>query len=91
MGIDLVKRGRIKNSNKVNTRSTNLYSHLLIKVSSKVNAFFYRVFLPIVIQILKEENWLGILLDRAEKTRRVENEQTTIVNLEDRYAFEETG
>ena len=32
MGIDLVKRGRIKNSNKVNTRSTNLYSHLLIKL-----------------------------------------------------------
>merc|ERR1711935_910097 len=31
-GIDLVKRGRIKNSNKVNTRSTNLYSHLLIKL-----------------------------------------------------------
>merc|ERR1719218_4891 len=32
MGIDLVKRGRIKNSNKVNTRSTNLYSHLLIRL-----------------------------------------------------------
>merc|ERR1712070_706146 len=32
MGIDLVKRGRIKNSNKVNTRSTNLYTHLLIKL-----------------------------------------------------------
>ena len=32
MGIDLVKRGRIKNSNKRNTRSTNLYQHLLIKL-----------------------------------------------------------
>merc|ERR1719352_693898 len=32
MGIDLVKRGRIKNSNKRNTRSTNLYVHLLIKL-----------------------------------------------------------
>merc|ERR1719506_1401899 len=32
MGIDLVKRGRIKNSNKKNTRSTNLYVHLLIKL-----------------------------------------------------------
>ena len=32
MGIDLVKRGRIKNSNKVDSRSTNLYIHLLIKV-----------------------------------------------------------
>uniref|UniRef100_A0A7S3IY71 Large ribosomal subunit protein uL15/eL18 domain-containing protein n=1 Tax=Strombidium inclinatum TaxID=197538 RepID=A0A7S3IY71_9SPIT len=32
MGIDLVKRGRIKNSNKKNTRSTNLYIHLLIKL-----------------------------------------------------------
>ena len=31
--IILVKRGRIKNSNKKNTRSTNLYVHLLIKVS----------------------------------------------------------
>uniref|UniRef100_A0A7S3CHH6 Large ribosomal subunit protein uL15/eL18 domain-containing protein n=1 Tax=Strombidium rassoulzadegani TaxID=1082188 RepID=A0A7S3CHH6_9SPIT len=32
MGIDLVKRGRIKGSNKKNTRSTNLYIHLLIKL-----------------------------------------------------------
>merc|ERR1719329_1646016 len=32
MGIDLVKRGRIRNSNKKNTRSTNLYIHLLIKL-----------------------------------------------------------
>merc|ERR1719478_1540346 len=32
MGIVLVKRGRIKNSNKRNTRSTNLYVHLLIKL-----------------------------------------------------------
>ena len=32
MGIDLVKRGRIKNSNKVNTRSSNLYTHLQIKL-----------------------------------------------------------
>ena len=32
MGIDLVKRGRIRNSNKKNTRSTNLYVHLLIKL-----------------------------------------------------------
>merc|ERR1711990_621493 len=32
MGIDLVKRGRIKNSNKKDTRSTNLYIHLLIKL-----------------------------------------------------------
>ena len=32
MGIDLVKRGRIKNSNKKDTRSTNLYQHLLIKL-----------------------------------------------------------
>merc|ERR1719352_1298417 len=32
MGIDLVKRGRIKSSNKRNTRSTNLYQHLLIKL-----------------------------------------------------------
>merc|ERR1719327_1558880 len=32
MGIDLVKRGRIKNSNKINSRSTNLYTHLLIKL-----------------------------------------------------------
>merc|ERR1711935_1262734 len=32
MGIDLVKRGRIKKSNKRNTRSTNLYQHLLIKL-----------------------------------------------------------
>merc|ERR1719327_165274 len=32
MGIDLVKRGRIKNSNKRDTRSTNLYIHLLIKL-----------------------------------------------------------
>merc|ERR1711937_328521 len=32
MGIDLVKRGRIKNSNKVNSRSTNLYTHILIKL-----------------------------------------------------------
>jgi len=32
MGIVLVKRGRIKNSNKKNTRSTNLYVHLLIKL-----------------------------------------------------------
>jgi len=32
MGIDLVKRGRIKNSNKNDTRSTNLYIHLLIKL-----------------------------------------------------------
>jgi len=31
-GIDLVKRGRIKGSNKKNTRSTNLYIHLLIKL-----------------------------------------------------------
>jgi large subunit ribosomal protein L18e len=31
-GIDLVKRGRIRNSNKKNTRSTNLYIHLLIKL-----------------------------------------------------------
>ena len=33
-GIDLVKRGRIKNSNKKDTRSQNLYIHLLIKVST---------------------------------------------------------
>merc|ERR1719199_619420 len=32
MGIDLVKNGRKKNSNKKNTRSTNLYIHLLIKL-----------------------------------------------------------
>merc|ERR1712048_251297 len=32
MGIDLVKNGRKKNSNKKNTRSTNLYTHLLIKL-----------------------------------------------------------
>merc|ERR1711907_843487 len=32
MGIDLVKNGRKKNSNKKTTRSTNLYIHLLIKL-----------------------------------------------------------
>merc|ERR1712224_274529 len=31
-GIDLVKRGRIRNSNKKETRSTNLYLHLLIRL-----------------------------------------------------------
>merc|ERR1711935_1297667 len=31
-GIDLVKRGRIKNSNKRETRSNNLYMHLLIRL-----------------------------------------------------------
>merc|ERR1711976_554163 len=50
MGIDLVKNGRKKNSNKKNTRSTNLYIHLLIKLfrflarrtSSKFNATVLR-------------------------------------------------
>ena len=32
MGIDLIKRGRIQNSNKRDTRSTNLYLHLLIRL-----------------------------------------------------------
>merc|ERR1719281_707796 len=46
MGIDLVKRGRIKNKHKKDSRSKNLYQHLLVKlfktvlrrlVSSRVN------------------------------------------------------
>ena len=32
MGIDLIKRGRIQNSNKRDTRSTNLYLHLLVRL-----------------------------------------------------------
>merc|ERR1712032_1399505 len=32
MGIDLVKRGRIKNKHKKDTRSKNLYHHLLVKL-----------------------------------------------------------
>merc|ERR1719389_1198194 len=32
MGIDLVKRGRIRNHNKKDTRSNNLYLHLLIRL-----------------------------------------------------------
>lgn len=32
MGIDLIKRGRIVNSNKKETRSNNLYLHLLIRL-----------------------------------------------------------
>ena len=32
MGIDLVKRGRVKNHNKKDSRSKNLYQHLLIKL-----------------------------------------------------------
>merc|ERR1719263_1220006 len=32
MGIDLVKRGRIQNKNKKDTRSNNLYLHLLIRL-----------------------------------------------------------
>merc|ERR1712179_389943 len=31
-GIDLVKRGRIKNKHKKDTRSKNLYQHLLVKL-----------------------------------------------------------
>ena len=37
-----MKRGRIKKSNKRNTRSTNLYQHLLIKVSSTSETFLTR-------------------------------------------------
>jgi hypothetical protein len=33
MGIDLASRGRIKNKNKQNTKSKNLYHHLIVKVS----------------------------------------------------------
>merc|ERR1712060_332660 len=32
MGIDLVKRGRIKNKHKKDTKSKNLYHHLLVKL-----------------------------------------------------------
>merc|ERR1719512_623389 len=32
MGIDLVKRGRIVNKHKKDTRSKNLYHHLLVKL-----------------------------------------------------------
>ena len=32
MGIDLVKRGRIKNKAKKDTKSKNLYTHLLVKL-----------------------------------------------------------
>lgn len=32
MGIDLVKRGRVKNKNKKDSRSKNLYHHLLVKL-----------------------------------------------------------
>lgn len=37
MGIDLASRGRIKNKNKQNTRSKNLYQHLLIKVTNPLH------------------------------------------------------
>merc|ERR1711981_436040 len=32
MGIDLVKRGRFKKNNKKDTRSKNLYHHLLVRL-----------------------------------------------------------
>lgn len=87
-----MKRGRIKRNNKINTRSTNLYSHLLIKVSgSSLQYSLSRLlFRCVVIQILEEKNWLPILLHRAEKTYFVQNQQATNFDLQDRQAPQET-
>lgn len=86
-----MKRGRIKRNNKINTRSTNLYSHLLIKVSDRPSRFGLSrlLFLCVAIQILEEKNWLPILLHRAEKTYFVQNQQTTNLDLQDCQAPQE--
>lgn len=44
MGIDLAARGRFKNKNKINSKSKNLYHHLLVKVS----IFFNLLVVPIL-------------------------------------------
>ena len=75
----MVKRGRIKNKHKKDSRSKNLYQHLLVKVGRHAAPFIdNNLFtLCLALQVLVEENGLQVLQDGPPQTCIIKGQQTT--------------